>query len=85
MAGAPHVDVLARLGQWRDGLLVAAGAIYTAGYAVWSCLVWQAQLGPLPLVDAQYFAAGVPPIMAGVVAAGVIRTLTAFVLPRWWS
>jgi hypothetical protein len=37
------------------------------------------------LVDAQYFAAGVPPIMAGVVAAGVIRTLTAFVLPRWWS
>jgi hypothetical protein len=85
LADTPNGDALARLGGWRDGLLVAAGAIYTIGYGVWSFVAWKDGLGPLPLVDAQYFVAGLPPIIAGAVAAGIIRALTSIVLPRWQS
>lgn len=49
------------LGTLRDGLLVIAAAVYVLGYLVWSWNAWTNDLGLLPALDVQYFAAGVLP------------------------
>jgi hypothetical protein len=49
------------LGERRDGLLLAAGALYLLGYLSWAWYGVANGIGFIPVLDAQYFAAGVVP------------------------
>jgi hypothetical protein len=71
-AGAYHV--LRRLGEARDGLLVAVAITYGLGFLVVSFYSYREGLGLLPLLQAQYFAAGLLP--------AVLITLT-YLAYRW--
>jgi hypothetical protein len=62
------------LAKWRDGTLVLAGLAYVLGYLSWAIYAANRELGLAPVLDAQYFAAGVFP------AAIVIAS--CFVV--WW-
>jgi len=53
--GADRVE---RVGELRDGFLVAGGAVYVLGYLVWSVHAWQEGLGLLPALELQYLLAG---------------------------
>lgn len=55
------VTVIEKLGQWRDGLLLAAGALYLLGYLTWALYGQLNSLGFIPVLDSQYFAAGIVP------------------------
>lgn len=83
---ARSVRTLRRLGSVRDGLLVVGTLAYAAGYGSWSYYAWSNRLGPLPAVDAQYFLAGVPALVAVLAAVRIARTLVkfyVFMYPRW--
>lgn len=71
------------LGNIRDGLLVSVGLIYILGYMVWSVLAWRHNLGPLPVLDAQYFAAGLPPLLAVLTVVLLIHFSRRFLLDKW--
>ena len=55
------LELFKRLGEIRDSLLVLASALYFLGYLSWAFYAWEHKLGLLPVLDAQYFAAGVFP------------------------
>ncbi len=74
---------LKTLGQMRDVLLVSGSAVYISGYLVWALVAWRRQLGTLPVLDAQYFVAGLPPLAALVLALVVALSLGKFVVPLW--
>ena len=76
----PGESGLKRLGEVRDGLLVAASLLYTLGYLVRSFNAWQYKLGLLPAVQSQYFVAGlVPALITGFVYLS-IRALRSTVV-----
>ena len=56
-------EFIRRFSNLRDGLLVIAGATYILGYLVWSFHAWKNRLGMLPALDAQYFMAGIIPLV----------------------
>lgn len=49
------------LSKWRDATLVLAGLTYVLGYFSWAIFADSHGLGLAPVLDAQYFAAGVLP------------------------
>lgn len=49
------------LGQWRDSLLLAAGILYLLGYLSWALYGLNNGIGFIPVLDTQYFAAGIIP------------------------
>lgn len=76
------LERLRRLASYRDSILVGASLIYGAGYAVWAIVAWREHIGSIPVFDAQYFAAGLPPILILVLAAMLARG-AAIVHDRW--
>jgi hypothetical protein len=51
------------LGHWRDSLLLGAGVLYILGYVSWALYGWSNGIGFIPVLDTQYFAAGVVPAL----------------------
>lgn len=49
------------IGELRNSLLVGASLLYLLGYAMWAAHAWDKNLGLLPLLDSQYFVAGLFP------------------------
>lgn len=74
---------LKELGQLRDGLLVLVTAVYALGYIVWSVVGWKLGLGALPVLDAQYFLAGLPIVVTLMLILSVIRVLRSLFLEKW--
>ncbi len=71
----PH-DYLQLLGSLRDTSLLLTGGAYAAGFVVWSVVAFAGDFPPPPVLDAQYFAAGVVPVLL------VVATLYFVVLAR---
>lgn len=81
-------SLLKNLGGLRDGLLVLVSLVYVLGFSVWSVVAWINNLGALPVLDAQYFTAGLPPFMAAVSVGALIhlsRRVLLEIWPRWLS
>jgi hypothetical protein len=76
------LEYVRRLGSYRDGILVAASLVYGTGYVAWAIVAWREGIGPIPVLDAQYFAAGLPPLLliGGALGAGRVAA-TSF--DRW--
>ena len=53
----------AKLGEFRDPLLVLASVIYGVGYFVWSIHAYSESLGLLPALEPQYLVAGIIPAL----------------------
>ena len=65
----------------RDGILVVGAGLYAIGYLMWSLYAWEKGLGLLPILSAQYLAAGVT--MALVLALGLIVLLVPPFIRAW--
>lgn len=79
----PKYMWLKQLGSFRDGLFVIVSIVYITGYTIWSLIAWIHKLGPVPVLDAQYFSAGVPPLLAITVITMFIRLLKVSMLEKW--
>jgi hypothetical protein len=86
--------VLARLLLWgkgikelREGLIAMAGITYIVGYLVWSYQAWNNGLGLLPAIQAQYFVAGLVPLLilflAWLTIKGALRIRRKYI--RWFE
>jgi hypothetical protein len=69
---------LLALGKLRDGLLLLAGGIYLLGYLSWATFAGNRHLGFVPVVDAQYFAAGIFPTVILFMTCLIIWSLQQF-------
>jgi hypothetical protein len=69
---------LRSLGKQRDGLLLAAGALYLLGYLTWACYGATSEIGFIPVFDAQYFAAGIVPAIIIILFSLTLRLLRSF-------
>lgn len=58
-----RTDWFTWLGNRRDGFLIVGAVLYGLGYAVWSYNAWKHDLGHLPAIEFQYFAAGIIPAL----------------------
>jgi hypothetical protein len=70
------------LAKWRDATLVLAGLAYVLGYLSWAIYVFSHGLGLAPVLDAQYFAAGVLPtaiVIASCFVAWWLRRLSQWI------
>lgn len=76
-------ELLKPIGDLRDGLLVTATILYITGYLVWSFNAWQNNLGLLPALDAQYFVAGLVPVLILSLAYLIGRSVQYFLLKVW--
>jgi len=70
-----------RLGELRDGLLLLAGFVYLLGYTSWANYALTTRIGLVPVLDAQYFAAGIVPALILLLFILSVRMLRAF--QRW--
>lgn len=66
------------LGERRDALLLGAGALYLLGYLSWATYGLINQIGFIPVLDTQYFAAGVLPAVLLFAFIWVIRSVRVF-------
>ena len=73
--GVMFERALRTIGTARDAILVAATAAYAAGYVTWALIAWLNNLPPLPLIDAQYLAAGLFPLLSGATFIIIARKL----------
>ena len=71
-------DTSKTLGERRDGLLIGAAGLYLLGYLTWALYGLLNGIGFIPVLDAQYFAAGiVPAILIGLLLL-IFKFLRAF-------
>jgi hypothetical protein len=63
------------LGERRDALLLAAGALYLLGYLSWATYGLLNQVGFIPVLDTQYFAAGIVPALLIFLFIAILRLL----------
>ena len=66
------------LGERRDALLLGAGALYLLGYLTWALYGLMNDVGFIPVLDAQYFAAGILPAILLSVFIVAIRLTRVF-------
>lgn len=66
-------DFLEHLGKIRDGVLRFAPMLYILGYIEWSIYAWKENLGFLPVLNSQYFIAGIYPFIVIVLSVLAIR------------
>jgi len=71
-------SLVLRLGALRDGLLLLAGILYLLGYASWAFYALENGIGLVPVLDAQYFAAGIVPAAILALFLLSVRLLRAF-------
>lgn len=67
--------VVKRLGDLRDGLLLLAGVLYLLGYLSWALYALDTGIGLVPVLDSQYFAAGIVPALIVLLFVGSVRLL----------
>ena len=77
----PLLATLKRLGEWKDALLVAGPALYVLGYLTWSTYALDHEFGLLPALEAQYFIAGIIPLLVLILALGLVRFVVF--IQRW--
>jgi hypothetical protein len=70
--------LIGRLGALRDGLLLLAGILYLFGYISWAVYALTNRIGLVPVLDAQYFTAGIVPALIFLLFALSVRVLRAF-------
>lgn len=70
--------LIGRLGALRDGLLLLAGVLYLFGYIPWAIYALTNKIGLVPVLDAQYFTAGIVPALIFLLFALSVRMLRAF-------
>ena len=75
-----QTGMLTILGSIRDGLLVVVGMAYVLGFLTISYYAHQHDLGLLPLLDAQYFLAGLLPALLIALAVWYWRALPRLTL-----
>jgi hypothetical protein len=78
----PREGALAALGLYRDAVLLITSADYVLGYIVWATLAYRERLGPLPVLDAQYFIAGAPVLIVAVLCVLILFAANK-ALSRW--
>jgi hypothetical protein len=83
MDNNPVFKFLVNVGKLRDGFLVIVTLVYITGYVAWSYIAWTNGLGALPVLDAQYLIAGMPPILTALIVFTIIRFLKAAFLVKW--
>ena len=90
MSGSKHKfslqrvsELLLRIGAHRDGFLILITLIYVTGYVTWSVLAWKQGFGPIPVLDAQYFVAGLPIIMSVILTLLLLLLLRYFLRQVW--
>lgn len=66
------------LGERRDALLLGAGALYLLGYLTWALYGLMNDIGFIPVLDAQYFAAGILPAILLSIFIVAIRLTRVF-------
>lgn len=66
------------LGERRDALLLGAGALYLLGYLTWALYGLVNDIGFIPVLDAQYFAAGILPAVLLSILVVAIRLTRVF-------
>ena len=69
------------LGEYRDALLLGAGALYLLGYLTWALYGLFNGIGFIPVLDLQYFAAGIVPALLILASLFIIKLLGA--LKAW--
>jgi hypothetical protein len=69
-----------RLGDLRDGLLLLAGVLYLLGYLSWALYALETGIGLVPVLDSQYFTAGIVPALIILLFALSVRWLR---LHKW--
>lgn len=79
----PIFKFIENVGKLRDGFLVIVTIVYITGYVAWSYIAWTNGLGTLPVLDAQYLIAGIPPILTALIVFIIIRFLKAAFLVKW--
>jgi hypothetical protein len=67
------------IGRVRDLAFIVAGVTYILGYIVWSINAYVNGLGMLPAIEAQYFIAGVIPLVIILLVYFTIRAFQPFV------
>lgn len=80
---SPWAEGAKQVGGLRDGLIVTGILIYGVGAAVWSYHAWRFNLGLLPVLDIQYFVAGIVPVMI-VMSVFMVTYLTKSLLEMFW-
>ncbi|MDO8947911.1 MAG: hypothetical protein Q7U88_12250 [Desulfocapsaceae bacterium] len=83
MDNNPLFKLIENVGKLRDGFLVIVTIFYITGYVAWSYIAWTNGLGALPVLDAQYLIAGIPPILTALLVFIIIRFLKAAFLVKW--
>lgn len=68
-----------KLGELRNGILVSASMVYILGYMIWAFHAWISNLGLLPLIDSQYFIAGILPAAVLVIVFWAVVNTRRFV------
>jgi hypothetical protein len=74
-------SLVKRLGDLRDGLLLLAGVLYLLGYLSWTVYALKTGIGLVPVLDSQYFAAGVFP--AAIVLLFILSVRLLRALQKW--
>ena len=70
-------QILKRLGDARDSILVATSCTYALGFLVWSLHAWRQGLGLLPISNIQYLVSGVAVLIT------LLMTYSLFQIGRW--
>ena len=70
--------LIGRLGALRDGLVLLAGILYLFGYISWAAYALTNRIGLVPVLDAQYFTAGIVPALIFLLFALSVRMLRTF-------
>lgn len=72
-------------GHLRDALLIAGGVIYFLGYLTWTAFAVQNNLGPISVIEAQYFAAGLVTFAFCFMVLFVTEiAIRLFIIPKEW-
>lgn len=71
-------SLVKRVGELRDGLLLLAGVLYLLGYLSWALYALETGIGLVPVLDSQYFAAGIVPALIVVLFVLSVRLLRSF-------
>ena len=73
-----------QIGNLRDGLIVISIVVYGMGAAVWSYQGRRFNLGSLPVLDLQYFVAGIIPALI-ILSVFLVTYLTGSALKKLWK
>jgi len=71
------------VGGFRDGLLILISITYILGYIVWTLTGIINNFGPLPAIEAQYFVAGLLPLLTLIIIFLIVLLFRRIILKEW--